>query len=48
MRYAKPSIMELGAASVAIQSLNNKVMPKTDGSGATIHPSTGNAYDLDE
>ena len=48
MRYAKPSIVVLGAASVAIQG-GTKGMPFGDAHPITnTHPSTGGAYDLDE
>jgi hypothetical protein len=48
MRYAKPTIVTLGAASLAIQG-GAKTMAFPDAHPDTNpHPSSGNAYDLDE
>jgi hypothetical protein len=49
MRYEKPSIVSLGAASSAIQGNGNKAQHHmTDADGAQLPRSTGSAYDLDE
>ena len=47
MKYERPSIATLMAASVAIQG-GIKTNPVTDAGGQHLHPSTGGAYDLDE
>jgi len=49
MRYTKPSIVSLGAASSAIQLIGHgKPMFVPDNPHPTARPSSGGAYDLDE
>jgi hypothetical protein len=49
MKYAKPSIIVLGAASGAIQEIGlSKPMFVPDNPHPTARPSSGGAYDLDE
>ncbi len=49
MRYVKPSIASLGAASCAIQGNCNKAQPNAiDADSLQLVRSTGSAYDLDE
>jgi hypothetical protein len=49
MRYVKPTIVSLGAASCAIQGHANKTHPfAIDADGMGLPRSTGSAYDLDE
>jgi hypothetical protein len=49
MRYTKPTIVSLGAASNAIQGFGHKTLPNMIDA---VHPlearTTGSAYDLDE
>jgi len=49
MRYAKPSIIKLGAASTAVQHIGHgKPMHVTDATNPKFELSSGGAYDLDE
>jgi hypothetical protein len=49
MRYVKPSIVALGAASCNIQGHAIKTQHNmTDADGVQLPRSTGSAYDLDE
>jgi hypothetical protein len=49
MRYQKPSIIKLGAASSAVQGIGQrKPMQVTDATNPEAQLSSGGAYDLDE
>lgn len=48
MRYEKPSIVSLGAASCAIQGNSNKAEHIAPDAFPNLPRSTGSAYDLDE
>lgn len=49
MRYQKPLVVRLGAASSAIQHIGHgKPMVATDASNPDAQLSSGGAYDLDE
>jgi hypothetical protein len=48
MKYAKPSVVELGLASEAIQFHGRKAITAPDGNPLDVQPTTGGAYDLDE
>jgi hypothetical protein len=49
MRYVKPSIVKLGAASSAVQHIaQGKPLSVTDASNQDAQLSSGGAYDLDE
>lgn len=49
MKYAKPSIVQLGAASSAVQHIGQgKPMSVTDATNPEAQLSSGGAYDLDE
>jgi hypothetical protein len=47
MRYLKPSITEIGIASLQVQGQGDKTMPQVDANPNDTHPSTGGCYDLD-
>ena len=49
MHYVKPTLMELGIASFAVQSMpqGNKGIVAQDSNTAESRPSTGGCYDLD-
>jgi hypothetical protein len=49
MKYVKPTIVNLGVASRAIQGKGNKIQHNfPDADGVNLPRSTGSAYDLDE
>jgi hypothetical protein len=49
MKYEKPSIVKLGAASEAVQHIGHgKPMHVTDATNPEAQLSSGGAYDLDE